>query len=88
MRFALRNQHKIKKHFEPQGEQVLSRIIDSLTTYFAKHTEIDAEIEKVPNEPYPMLLIPDTGHTCNSIMFYVISKTYDVYKLAFKEFVG
>lgn len=37
---------------------------------------------------YPVLSINDAGHSFNLIAFYVLKKQYDVYKLAFKEFIG
>lgn len=35
MRFALRRQDKIKAHFEPNGDEMLNRIKESLTRFFA-----------------------------------------------------
>lgn len=35
MRFALRKQEKIKAYFEPNGDEMLNRIKESLTRYFS-----------------------------------------------------
>lgn len=87
MRWSLRNQWKIKKYFEPHGEEILNRIKNSLDNAFSSLI-IDECIDIIENEPYPVLCINDAGHTFNMIAFYVISKKYDVYNLAFKEFIG
>lgn len=83
MRYALRNQTKIK---ESLGDDLLLRILESLKQAFILWGDNITEI--VEGQPYPILTIGDAGHTCNLVAFYVISKKYDVYKLAFKEFVG
>lgn len=87
MRFALRNQEKIKKHFEPNGEEILNRIKESLNNAFSSNN-IEKYISIWENEPYPILCIDDAGHSFNQIAFYVIKKQYDIYHLAFKEFIG
>jgi len=85
MRYALRNQHKISDAY---GPEMLKRIVVSLDEYFGKERkELGAETwESDPR--YPILTIPDAGHTTNDICFYVIGQQYDVAKLAFKEFIG
>ena len=87
MRWALRNQEKIKEHFEPFGDEILSRIKDSLDKAFTSD-DLEKHIENVNNEPYPILDVNDTGHSFGCILFYVVRKTCDVYLLAFKEFVS
>lgn len=87
MRWALRNQEKIKAHFEPYGDEILERIKGSLNQAFMSK-DVEKHIDKVDNEPYPILDVNDVGHTFGCILFYVIKKTYDVYLLAFKEFVS
>lgn len=88
MRWALRNQDKIKKHFEPDGDEILDRLKNSLKEAFLTYENIEEFIEYWENEPYPVLCIGDAGNTSNSVAFYVIKKQYDVYTLAFKEFIG
>lgn len=88
MRWALRRQDKIKAAFEPKGDEILTRIKKSLADAFANYKDIEQHIETVDGEPYPLLCIDDAGHTFNMIVFYVVRKQYDVYTLAFKEFVG
>lgn len=82
-RYALRNQQKIK---EVYGTSVLERMKVSLDTYF-KADDIKPE-EWETNEPYPIISIDDKGHSFGLICFYVTSVVYDVYHLAFKEFVS
>lgn len=62
---------------------MLQRITQSLDAAFKKG---DIEIE--PGEPYPLLVVNDVGHTFGIIIFYVVGRMYDVYKLAFKEFIN
>lgn len=87
MRFVLRNQSKIKAYYEPNGEEILNRIKESLNNAFASNN-IEKYISNWDNEPYPVLCIDDAGHSFNQIAFYVIKKQYDIYYLAFKEFIG
>lgn len=88
MRWALRKQDKIKAHFEPNGDEMLERIKKSLADAFATYIDIERHIETVDGEPYPVLSVGDAGNTSNLVVFYVVRKQYDVYTLAFKEFVG
>ena len=88
MRWVLRNQEKIKAYFEENGDKILKRIKDSLDKEFSTYLDIEQHIEVVEGEPYPILNVDDAGHSFNTINFYVIRKQYDVYTLAFIEFVG
>lgn len=90
MRWALRNQEKIKAHFEPFGQDVLNEIKRSLDTFFkgCKQGDVEKLSEQIKGEPYPILMIPYTGNSSADVLFYVVRKTYDVYLLAFKEIVG
>ena len=88
MRWALRNQEKIKAYFEEDGDKILKRIKDSLDKEFSSYPDVEQHIEVVEDEPYPILNVDDAGHSFNTIDFYVIKKQYDVYTLAFKEFIG
>ena len=85
MRFALRKQQKIKVAF---SEKTLNRILDSLTQYFKYIQTIETDIKQDPNSKYNLLAINDIGHTCGIVVFYIISTRYDVYNLAFKEFIN
>lgn len=82
MRFSLRNQKKIEKAYSPA---ILKRIMESLKEEFKKGV---IRLEDDASTKYKMLAINDTGHTCGLIIFYVLSVTFDVYNLAFKEFVN
>jgi len=82
MRYTLRNQKKI---INAVGEKAFNNIRKSLIVEFKK-TEQD--IKRIGNNKYDTLMINDENHTCGLISFFVISKKYDVYKLAFKEFIN
>ena len=86
MRLVLRNQEKIKEAF---GEDLLQRILKSVEQGLKLYgNDIDKEIETEEGHPYPLLTLDDADHSFNVIAFYVVKKQYDVYTLAFKEFIG
>ena len=93
-RFALRKQDKIKAHFEPNGDEMLNRIKESLTRYFSADRsdfpeglrDIESDYNQLPGEPYPTIAINDVGNANRMIEFYVTGKQYDVYHVAFKGF--
>lgn len=89
MRYALRNQEKIKEYFEPNGEKMLRRINESLKEYFSESDQGDVEnnCNHISGESYTTLSIPDVGNENREIQFYVIGRQYDVLKLAFKGFI-
>lgn len=82
MRYALRNQSKIKQAL---SEDVLNRILLALNRYFSTHDEVITKRE--PGEPYEILTISDSGQNGGFISFYAVGNQYDVYRLAFKGFV-
>ena len=94
MRFALRKQEKIKAYFEPNGDEMLNRIKESLTRYFSADRsdfpegfrDIESDYNQLPGEPYPTIAINDVGNDDRMIEFYVTGKQYDVYHVAFKGF--
>lgn len=81
MRYALRNQEKIKAKL---GEEKLQRIIKSLNIFFEDVIEIPVEPSE---EEYPLLIINDVVHPINSIEFYVLEIRFDVARLAFKQII-
>ena len=93
-RFALRRQEKIKAAFEPNGDEILTRIKESLTRYFAADRSdyqnglrtIEDDFNQLPGEPYPTIAINDVGNDERMIEFFVTGKQYDVYHVAFKGF--
>lgn len=86
MRYALRNQDKIRNAL---GEDLLLRILESLKQGFELWDDnIDKQIESIEGHPYPILTLNDAQHSSNVIAFYVVKKQYNVYTLAFKEFIG
>lgn len=94
MRFALRKQEKIKAYFEPNGDEMLNRIKESLTRYFSadrsespeEFRDIESDYNQLPGEPYPTIAINDVGNDNRMIESYVTGKQYDVYHVAFKGF--
>lgn len=95
MRFALRRQDKIKAHFEPNGDEMLNRIKESLTRYFSANRsdfpegfrDIEDDFNHYPGDPYPTIAVNDVGDPDRMIEFYVTGQQYDVYHLAFKGFI-
>ena len=87
MRWALRKKDKIREHFYPYGDQMLERIRQSINDAFEADDDAGAKAETIEGEPYPLLTIPDAGNTSGCIKLYVIKRQYDVYTLAFKEFI-
>ena len=83
MRYILRNQDKIAASI---GEDLLKRIVKSLEAEFNGRENHD--IKTIEGEKLPLLLINDAGHSFNMITFYVVNETFDVYLLAFNEFIG
>jgi len=83
-RYALRNQQKIQ---ETYSKKLLERITRSLDKHFQNHATIELEPES-DHPKYKILVIDDIDHSFNIIAFYVISQTYDVFNIAFKEFIG
>lgn len=81
MRYALRNQQKIEAAYPG----MIKRILGSLNDHFEKHFSIEVFDS---GEEFPIIIVRDIGHTVNDIAFYVLGIKYDVYRLAFKEFIG
>ena len=94
MRWILRNQEKIKAHFEPHGDEILERIKQSLNQFFtidrsnfpSQFRSLEGYFNKIPGESYPFIAINDTGNENRMIEFYVLENRFDVYKLAFRGF--
>lgn len=81
MRYALRNQNKIEAAYPG----TIGRILNSLSSHFTPEREI---VPMESGEEFPIIIVDDVGHSMNMISFYVIEIKYDVYRLAFKEFIG
>ncbi len=82
MRYSLRKQEKIKAKL---GEDFLKYIIKSLNEYFSYDKDPNDDINPIVGEIYPTLMINDIESESRMIAFYIISKKYDVYNLAFKD---
>jgi hypothetical protein len=81
MRYALRNQQKIEAAYPG----TIGRILKSLSAHFESGKEI---LPMESGEEFPIIVIDDIGHSMNMIAFYIIDIKFDVYRLAFKEFIG
>ena len=79
MRYSLRKQDKIK---EVIGVEALNQILGSLFEHFRTNKETII----VDSKPYPHIVIDNIFIRGSRIVFYVVSRTYDVYNLAYKEF--
>jgi hypothetical protein len=84
MRYSLRNQNKIKNAF---GDKFLRRLTASLESTFEDCTIEELDVQE-NIQPYPILCVHDASHIAGMILFYVVSKTLDVYNLAFKETIN
>lgn len=81
MRYALRNQDKLRKAF---GQDFLNTLQASLFLHFQKHTEIIPETE-YKDEPYSIIHVQNAQPKTDSLFeFYIVSITFDVYLLAYK----
>lgn len=88
MRYALRNKDRIKAHFGQDGEEIVKRITDSLESFFNGSNDIKDFIVNEPNHKFPILTIADAHHTSNLVSFYIVRVQFNVYTLAFREFIG
>jgi len=80
-RYSLRNQSKIQNSF---GEGFLLWLNKSLKNYF-KNTDKIEEFE-YENEKYKVIHVQNIQPKTDSIFeLYIVSKTYDVYNLAYKS---
>ncbi len=86
MRWALRNQEKIKAYFEEDGDKFLKGSRIAWIKKFSTYPDVEPHIEVVEGEPYPILNVDDAGHSFNTIDFYVIKKHNTTFThLAFKR---
>jgi len=85
MRYALRNQDKIKEVF---GQDFLNTLHASLFLHFQSNTEIKA-VQNI-GDKFPSLKVKNITKYPTFVYFevYVISITYDVYLLAYKGAVN
>lgn len=83
-RFSLRNQDRLITAFDVVYNKLL---LDSLTAHFsANETIVEHEYQ---NEKYKVIHVDNVQPNTDSFFeFYVISKTYDVYNLAYKSCAG
>jgi len=80
--FNLRNQHKIKAVL---GDSKLKRIKDSIQA--AIDSDKDIELQQIDGSDYDIIMIDDISGINLIIVFYVIKAEFNIYKIAFKEFI-
>jgi hypothetical protein len=83
-RYSLRNKHKIKQSL---GDIFLNTLILSLNDYFKNSKEI-VEYD-YQNEKFKVIHVNNIQKNTDSFFeLYVLSKTFDVYNLAYKSVIG
>jgi hypothetical protein len=84
MRFSLRNQKKISGKL---GQKYLDILLTSLVMHFTSTNEIEEHTYE--GEDFKVIHVPNAQPKTDSVFeFYVISKTFDVYNLAYKSTIG
>ena len=83
MRYALRNQAKIKNAI---GEELFAELMEVTKETFTERcdTDIMSMIDSAAT-PFPILTIDGMDSSFNIAVFYVTGRMYDVLHLAFKE---
>ena len=83
-RFSLRNQHKIKQSLGSDFHFVLMR---SIRVYFDSVESMeDIKEHEYASAPYKVIHVPNIQpNTDSTFELYVISKTYNVFNLAYKS---
>lgn len=83
MRFALRNQKKIELEF---GTTLLNRMLDSLK--HAQNLEVLPPFTRIEGDKFDTFKVRELTNNTWFACFYLIGKNkYDVYTVAFKEFM-
>lgn len=86
MRFALRNQKKIKDAF---SQELVDSVLQALKAAQDEYDDIMHMNYRVEsNSLYPTIVIKNVDGKFNLVRLYVLSKQYDVWHLALKEFIG
>jgi len=78
----LRNQHKIKAVL---GEEKLKRLKDSISEVMNSDKQI--EPQQIDGSKYDIIMIDDVSGIDSMIVFYIIEAKFNIYKIAFKEFI-
>ena len=77
----LRNQHKIKAVL---GDEKLNRIKLSIQTFMDSNKEL--EPQGIEGSKYDVIVINDSSNK-GMISFYIIDSKFNIYTVAFKEFI-
>jgi len=78
----LRNQHKIKAAL---GDEKLKRLKDSISEVMNSDKQI--EPQQIDGSEYDIIMIDDVSGIDSMIVFYIIEAKFNIYKIAFKEFI-
>jgi len=78
----LRNQHKIKAVL---GDEKLKIIKDSLQAVIDSNEDIKPE--QIEGSKYNIIMIDDVSGENSMIAFYIIEAKFNIYRIAFKEFI-
>lgn len=81
MRYALRNQSKIKAGL---GVDVLGQLLDSLKLHFKSYDTLQLD-KSEPGQPYPIIEVVNSKDENEIFKFYVVGRTFDVRRLAYCE---
>jgi hypothetical protein len=78
----LRNQHKIKAAL---GDEKLEMIKGSIEVVM--DSDKDLEPQKIEGSQYDIIMIDDASGENSMIVFYIVRTDFNIYTLAFKEFI-
>lgn len=86
MRFALRNQKKIKDAY---SQEIVDSILKALKAAQDEYDDImHMNYREESNSPYPTIVIKGVDGMFTLVRLYVLKQQYDVWHLALKEFIG
>lgn len=85
MRFALRNKNKIKNTY---SQELVDSVLSALKAAQSECDIMQMNYRVENNSPYPTIVVKSVDGKFNLVRLYVLSKQYDVYHLALKEFIG
>lgn len=78
----LRNQHKIRAVL---GDEKLEIIKGSIEVVM--DSDKDIEPQKIDGSKYDIIMIDDSSGINSMIVFYIIKVDFNIYTIAFKEFI-
>jgi len=78
----LRNQHKIRAVL---GDEKLDIIKGSIEVVM--NSDKDIEPQQIEGSKYDIIMIDDASGINSMIVFYIVKTDFNIYTLAFKEFI-